>query len=140
MRSESSQLLYLACPYTHPDANVRLARFNLVTKAAAALIQRGHIVFSPITMTHPIDIVMAGGDNTLGSDFWVNFDQTFMDRCDVFVLLPLEGWQESSGIRREIDYFTQQDKPMWALDEQLNLKPLGHALSSTHKPQPRTKA
>ena len=80
-------------PYSDPSAAVRLQRFQDATKAAAALIGQGHMVFSPITMTHPIDLEMAGSGNTLGSNFWVLFDEVFMERCDVFVLLPLEGWQ-----------------------------------------------
>ena len=68
-------------------------------------------------MTHPIDIEMAGAENTLGSDFWVTFDESFMDRCDVFALLPLAGWQDSSGIRREIAYFKARGMPLKILDQ-----------------------
>lgn len=116
------ELIYLACPYTHPDASVRLFRFQQATKAAAALIGRRLIVFSPITMTHPIDVEMAGAMGTLGSDFWVKFDETFMDRCDVFALLPLEGWQESSGVQRELAYFEAQGKPLKILDQDYELR------------------
>jgi nucleoside 2-deoxyribosyltransferase len=117
------ELIYLACPYTHASAEIRLQRFQLATRAAAALIRQGHVVFSPITMTHPIDIEMAGSENTLGSDFWVAFDEAFMDRCDVFVLLPAEGWQQSSGVTREIEYFRKAGKPLMALDTEFRLIP-----------------
>jgi hypothetical protein len=117
------ELIYLACPYTHPDPAVRLDRFQQATKAAAVLIRQGHIVFSPITMTHPIDLEMAGVENTLGSDFWVTFDQTFMERCDVFALLPLAGWQDSSGIERELMYFRAAGKPLKILDKNFQLRP-----------------
>lgn len=116
------ELIYLACPYTHSDADVRLFRFVEATKAAAALIGQGHIVFSPITMTHPIDVEMAGATNTLGSDFWVKFDETFMERCDVLVLLPLEGWQESNGVQRELAYFEAHGKPLKILDRRYQLR------------------
>src|ERR1700675_4505590 len=118
-------LIYLACPYTHSSAAIRLERFRQATKAAAALIRQGHIVFSPITMTHPIDLEMAGSENTLGSDFWVAFDEAFMERCDVFVLLPLDGWEKSSGIRREIEYFQKAGKPLTVLDDQFRFTPFG---------------
>jgi hypothetical protein len=118
------ELIYLACPYTHSSTEIRLQRFEQATKAAASLIAQGHIVFSPITMTHPIDLKMAGKDNTLGSDFWVAFDETFMERCDVFVLLPLDGWRDSNGIKREIEYFRNAGKPLKVLDEQFRLTPL----------------
>ncbi|MHC2621504.1 hypothetical protein ACVIW2_003536 [Bradyrhizobium huanghuaihaiense] len=121
--AQQQELLYLACPYSDPSEEVRLLRFKRATKAAAALIRRGHIVFSPITMTHPIDIELAGS-STLGSDFWVTFDQTFMERCDVFVLLPLDGWRSSAGVWREIDYFRSAEKPLMSLNDDYTFKPL----------------
>ena len=124
IKPNKRELIYLACPYTHPTPDVRAERFHQATKAAAALIRQGYIVFSPITMTHPIDIEMAGADNTLGADFWVAFDETFMERCDVFVLLPLEGWQESKGVRREIEYFRIAGKPLMVLNHDYSFKSL----------------
>jgi hypothetical protein len=118
------ELIYLACPYSDASATVRLQRFQQATKAAAALIRRGNFVFSPITMTHPIDLEIAGLDNTLGSEFWVAFDETFMERCDVFVLLPLEGWERSKGVRHEIEFFEAAGKPLMILDSDHAFKPL----------------
>ena len=105
-------LVYLACPYTHPDPATRLSRFNFATHAAATLIRRGHIVYSPITMTHPIDVVMAGDAGTLGSDYWVRFDEAFMKVCSRIVVLAIDGWQDSRGVKREIEYFQIQGKPI----------------------------
>ena len=106
------KIIYLACPYTHPDHTVREQRFRLATQAAAELIRQGHIVYSPITMTHPIDVVMAEGTETLGSDYWVQFDEAFMAVCAEMVILQIEGWDESRGIQREIDYFHSKGKPV----------------------------
>jgi hypothetical protein len=105
----TTNIIYLACPYTDKDPKVRLSRFELATAAAATLVRRGFIVFSPITMTHPLDVVLAGCD-TLGSDFWVQFDRAFMDKCSEIVVLQIEGWDHSSGVRREIEYFKQCGK------------------------------
>jgi hypothetical protein len=106
------RIIYLACPYTDSDKSVREARFNLATEAAADLIREGHIVFSPITMTHPIDVVLAGEDATLGSDYWVAFDKTFMDMCSEMLVLQVDGWDQSKGIQREMEYFKAQGKPV----------------------------
>lgn len=105
-------LTYLACPYSHPSIDVRVARFQASARAAAFLIHRGFYVYSPITMTHPIDIVMAVEDETMGSDYWVNFDKAFMDVCSEMIILTISGWRESRGIKREIDYFKASDKPI----------------------------
>ena len=44
-------------------------------------------------MTHPIDMVLAGASNTLGSDYWVAFDEAFMEMCSEMVVIRLEGWE-----------------------------------------------
>jgi hypothetical protein len=122
--SNQHKIVYLACPYTHQDYAVREERFRLATKTAAELIRKGHIVYSPITMTHPIDVVMAGDTNTLGSDYWVQFDEAFMSVCAEMIVLQIEGWNQSRGIRREIDYFRSRGKPVRFLSVEQVLHPL----------------
>lgn len=99
------EIVYLACPYSKGTALTRLARFNAVTHVAAKLIERRKIVFSPITMTHPIDLVLASDGATLGSVFWTTFDTAFMNACASISVLTLPGWQESSGVKFEISHF-----------------------------------
>lgn len=114
--AQAHNVIYLACPYTDPDPVVRKARFDIATAVAADLIRAGHIVYSPITMTHPIDMVLAGASKTLGSDYWVAFDEAFMEMCTEMVVIRLEGWERSNGIRREIAYFTDHKKPIRYMD------------------------
>jgi hypothetical protein len=79
---------------------------------AADLISAGRIVFSPLTMTHPIDLLLAEHDSTLGSDYWVKFDEAFMDFCSEIAVLMLDGWEQSSGIARELRYFRDKGRPV----------------------------
>src|SRR5260370_38085828 len=111
-RKVVNRIIYLACPYKDPDHRVREQRFKAATEAAASLIKQGNIVYSPITMTHPIDLVLAGETATLGSGYWVSFDEAFMEFCSEIVVLKVRGWDRSSGIRREIEYFKAQGKPV----------------------------
>jgi Domain of unknown function (DUF1937) len=117
-------IIYLACPYSHPDYEIRVTRFRAVTEVAARLIEKGCIIFSPVTMTHPIDLVMAGDKETMGSDFWVEFDQAFMRACSSLVILTLPGWQESNGIKREMEFFIENKKDIYLIDNSdlLNIK------------------
>src|SRR4051794_947669 len=87
---DAYRVIYLGCPYTHPDPAVRKLRFEIATEVAADLIRTGRLVYSPITMTHPIDVVLAGESNTLGSDYWVAFDQAFMDMCAEMVVIQVD--------------------------------------------------
>jgi hypothetical protein len=111
-----SSIIYLACPYTHQSAEVRLRRFELATRTAARLISEGRIVFSPITMTHPIDVLLAGGQDTLGSEFWVRFDESFMNFCNEMAILRLIGWENSPGIIRERKFFEDRGRKVWFID------------------------
>jgi hypothetical protein len=119
--NSARNVIYLACPYTHPDPAVRKARFEIATAIAAELIRAGHIVYSPITMTHPIDMMLAGASNTLGSDYWVAFDEAFMEMCSEMVVIRLDGWRRSNGIQREISYFTNHKKPIRYMDPPISI-------------------
>jgi hypothetical protein len=117
--SQRHRILYLACPYTDSSPQVRAERFDAANKAAAFLIARGHIVFSPVTMSHPIDAVLAGADETLGTHFWLAFDEAFMEFCSEIFILKLAGWQKSTGIERERRFFESRSKPVYFLDPDL---------------------
>jgi hypothetical protein len=112
MHRSQTELVYLAAPYTHASSEIRAARYEAFTRAAAVLIGKGRIVYSPITMTHPIDIILAGKGDTLGSDYWVAFDERFMAFCSKLIVLRLAGWQRSSGVQREIQFFRDRDLPI----------------------------
>lgn len=63
-------------------------------------------------MTHPIDLIMAAENETMGSDYWVNFDEAFMAVCSEMIILTVPGWNESRGINRETEYFRMVGKPL----------------------------
>ena len=92
-------LVYLACPYTHPDPSVREARFRAVTRAAAVLMREGVHVFSPITHTHP---VLLAGDLPCVWEYWEEYDRAFLDACRALVVLQEDGWEQSTGVRAEV--------------------------------------
>ena len=114
--SRCPNIIYLACPYTDPSLEVRERRFLAATEAAAKLIQKGYIVFSPVTMTHPIDRTLAVGESTLGTEFWVSFDKAFMEVCSEMAILRVEGWDRSAGILREREFFESKGRRVWYLD------------------------
>lgn len=101
--------IYLASPYSHSAAFVRLDRFNAVCRAAGELMGQGNIVFSPIAHSHPIALQCA---LPLGWDFWHAFDCAFIEWADAVVVLKLPGWEESVGIKAEIAIAEQLGKPV----------------------------
>jgi len=102
-------LIYLACPYSHPDADVRERRFAMANMAAAQLMREGHIVYSPISHTHPIAMV---GELPLDWNYWRSVDEFYIRLCEKVVVLELDGWKESQGVQSEIDIARALDKPV----------------------------
>jgi hypothetical protein len=93
--------IYLAIPYSHEDENVRIERFKIANLEAGLLMIEGHLVFSPISHTHPIALACK---LPLGFDFWEQYDQSFIMWCDEVHVIRLPGWKSSKGVQREIKY------------------------------------
>lgn len=102
-------ITYLACPYLHIKSDVQQERYNQVTEVAAALMCKGEVVYSPITSMHYLaqTYVMP---NRPG--FWLDHDLTILAVCDKLIVLQLEGWQFSEGLRREIAFATEKNIPI----------------------------
>ncbi len=114
--------IYLASPYSHPDATVREQNWLAAAAAAAWLMQRGntdfgegYTVFSPISMGHPISVM--GASTGLGFNFttWQRTSITLMQSCTHLVLLFLDDWHLSTGCKAEVDYARQCGLPVWGL-------------------------
>jgi len=91
-------LIFLASPYSHPDPLVRQARFDAACRAAAGLIQAGHAVVAPIVQRHPLVRFGVPGDWS----FWAPLAREYVARCDEVLVLQIDGWRESQGVRAEL--------------------------------------
>jgi hypothetical protein len=97
-------LVYLAGPYSAKfsdgttDESTMEARFQALTLAAAKLMQKGAIVFSPISHCHPMKKLA-----TLPGDwgFWGRFDRAYLSCAHKMLVLKLEGWETSVGVNAE---------------------------------------
>lgn len=96
-------LVYLASPYSHPDATVRAARFSAACRVAGELMKAGQCVFSPIAHSHPIEQHFLDAKPE-GHDFWLRQDFAILRHASRLVVLMLEGWEASRGVAAEIDF------------------------------------
>jgi len=101
-------MIYLASPYSHEDADVREYRYVQACKAAAALIRQGGVVFCPIAHSHGIAVHGGIGGEW---DIWKEMDEHFLKLCNLMslvgvcsslVILTLEGYDRSEGIKAEV--------------------------------------
>jgi len=102
-------MIYLACPYSHPDSNVREHRFKMANRAAANLMRDGHIVYSPISHTHPIAV---DGGLPLDWAYWQSVDEFYIRLCEKVIVLMLTDWKSSKGVQAEIEIARALDKPV----------------------------
>lgn len=116
--------LYLASPYsvTFPlsapqAAKLRKRRFEAVCKYAAKLMKQGELVFCPIAHSHPIEVLGMPGEVNNG-DFWLKQDFAVLQFCKELRVLCLEGWEESDGIRREIEFAKELNIPVTYVQDQ----------------------
>lgn len=94
-------MIYLASPYTHDSKDVEHERYEAVAKVCAKLARSGDHVYSPIAHWHPIAV-----EHDMPTDFhWYRaMNESMISRCDSVWVLMLPGWQESKGVKHEIDF------------------------------------
>lgn len=110
MKSHSVHpLTYLACPYTHDDPVVREYRFQQANVTAAKLLHQGHIVFSPVSHSHPIALA----SNLPGDwEYWKPWCMAYLRLSKALFVLMLNGWKESVGIRAELQVAKDMEIPI----------------------------
>jgi hypothetical protein len=93
-------MIYLASPYSHPDPVIKKTRFLLVEQCTAALINEGHLVWSPIVHCYEMAKKFTMPDD---ADFWKAYNFDFIRHCTEMYVLTIDGWTESKGVRMEIE-------------------------------------
>ena len=115
---EGKPFIYLACPYTpigNAEINVKEFRFQVITRITADLIKRGNLIYSPITYTHPIAEV----NKHIQQEEYLTLDSFFLKRADILMIACLPGWEDSRGIKAEIQLAKDLGKGIIYLDTYL---------------------
>jgi len=102
--------VYIASPYSHADAGMRLHRANAALAYAAWLWQiRAMHPFSPIAHWHH-------GVEPLGlpshADPWISYNRRELRISEALHVLCIPGWQESQGVAWEIGWARDWGKPI----------------------------
>lgn len=100
---------YLAGPYSSVHIHIRDRRYNQISFVAAELMRRGEIVYSPITACHHI---AADYDLPFDATYWLKQNLEFLAHCDKLLVLQLDGWENSVGLKREIEFATEKNIPI----------------------------
>jgi hypothetical protein len=94
-------MIYICSPYTHSDPNVVQERVDLVTVFVNQCLLKATTVISPVVYGH--SIVMTCGMPSVWT-FWEKVCCDIMDKCTEVWVLKIDGWDQSTGIKGEIEY------------------------------------
>ena len=108
--------IYLAVPYTAcltgdelRDLNLMTERFDSAARKTGELLNQGHIVLCPIVLYLPVAEVC---DLPRDWEFWGNIDEALVEWCDELWVYMLDGWDQSTGIRAEVEKAEQMSIPV----------------------------
>jgi len=104
-------IVYLACPYSSRVPAVREFRFATANKVAAWVMSLGHVVFSPISHSHPISEHLPAG-LLMNHEFWMAQDLPLLALADELWVYCGLGWEKSKGVRREVEEAKALGKPV----------------------------
>ena len=89
--------IYIAGPYSGTDVITILSNIRQGIEAAAKLMREGHQVYCPFL---DFLIGLMPGE-TIDKKIYQKNSLSFIGWCDKVVLLP--GWENSRGVKRELD-------------------------------------
>lgn len=110
--------IYLACPYSDPDPDVRERRF-LASRRVAAIFTICKIpIYAPIVHGHCIDVEIESHawDPATAHDLWMNQCEAMLVSADALAILQLPGYSISRGVGLEIEIARDCSIPIFELN------------------------
>ena len=110
LRVGSHRLVYLATPYSKEVLDYTgkwcAARSEILGQEAAKWM--GHLALNGVSCVSPIvqSVAMVSVDNNMNIDplddmFWEKWCRPLLNRSDVVIIPPIDGWDRSYGVWRE---------------------------------------
>lgn len=108
------KLYYFAHPYSvknlfgdyilfAEDANFRICNVR-----AAQLIERGYLIYSPISQNHPIHMASPAFLKDEVHEMWYKFDAAFIKQANFAGIILAPGWEDSKGCCAERKLFEER--------------------------------
>ena len=118
------KLVYLASVYSWPydetvTPKLKEKRFKLAAKTSGKLMQKFEKVFffSPIAHSHPQQRYAK-----LPFDFkWYQRDLEILSKCDELWILDMPGWDQSEGIKKELEKAKELNLPIFLVTPRLKV-------------------
>lgn len=115
-----SGLIFVSCPYTDEDPVVIEGRMAVVYNQVAKLARLGHIPVSPLLM-HTVNTHYHLPKDW---DFWGRYSIELLAQCGAMVVLMVKGWEESVGVKAEVEYAQAHNIPITYIGRSVEHQPI----------------
>ncbi len=122
----TTDVYYLASPYSHKDAYVRHLRYETIDMVAAKLFLKDFILIEPIGSCHSKSLKY---DMPTGYKFWQTRDRKMIEISDAVLVITLPGWKESTGVTDEIEYAESLGRPVYYVNPKILLPDVAEIFS-----------
>lgn len=111
--------IYLAIPYTFGPS----FSFDIANRVCADLMSKGHVVFSPISHSHPVADHLPKELRT-DADWWMNQDLPFVEWADCVCVVRIGRLgdvliEKSKGVQMELKRANELNKPIHIIEYNL---------------------
>jgi len=115
-----NSFIYMASPFRSYAPNL-YAAYDFARMAQGALWRAGVNVFSPIACFYPT-ATWEGVDQT-DHDWWMKHDAPYMRSAIACIVLKIDGWDTSKGVKEEIEFFEKRNSNIYSLEYPVDLQP-----------------
>lgn len=113
----SVSYVYIATPYSHPDKQVEVQRYESCMQILATLHALKMPCYSPIVHWHNVSRKFyLPGD----ADFWRIQDHAMIFHAKELWVIKLEGWEKSVGVESEIEFAQTMNLRVVKLDHDID--------------------
>jgi len=110
---ELLDLEYLGTPYSNGSDFLINFRAEIVDMISCELTNQGRAIYSPISSWHHI---ASKFKMPRTFDFWKMHNLSFLRQCKKLLVVMLPGWQDSTGLKGEIEYACDNNIPIEYID------------------------
>jgi hypothetical protein len=102
-QNQEPKKIYLAIPYSKEDHDLS---YRIANKITVDLMNKGYLVFSPISMSHGLENVPKDWK------FWETFDTSMIKWADELHIIKFGNWIDSTGVQAEMKIALKLNKPV----------------------------
>lgn len=110
-------MIYVMSPYSGTREDM-YKRHDAVAEACSFLFKEDIITFSPIMQWH-----LSAFRHNLPKDWetWWQYNEVMMNHSKAGLVLQIDGWRQSAGVRKELEWYERSGKPVFFMQPDLPL-------------------